>query len=172
VRNPGAKVAGGWPSGTAGPGLSINFTHGLQSDVKTAVLYGLADLGKIVIPVVCEAVGWQLYTRGVVFVCPPVSLWAAANYYADIQGRQLLAAEDQAVRYNDARKDVERAQAELARISETGQAAALRQAAAEAQAKAERESIRGGCARKCEDARAEAAPRKPPAWLRSWRCSR
>ncbi len=59
-------------------GLIINFTYGLQSDVKTAVLYGLADLGKIVIPVVCAAVGWRLYTRGVVLVCLAVSLWAAA----------------------------------------------------------------------------------------------
>src|ERR1700741_5380210 len=67
-------------------GLVINVLHGYEVSVAAAVLFGLADLTKITLPIVSGVIGWTKQTRLTALVCVVVSLWCASNAYIDRAG--------------------------------------------------------------------------------------
>lgn len=147
----GAAVAAGAVS------MWLNVSHGNETNSATAVTFGLADVGKIVIPIVAAAIGWTMQTRLTLIACAAVSLMCAASYYADTAGRTLLAREGAATAYQGALADIARTRAELSAITETGTVASLEAAARLASDRAIAEGASGGCARRCLDAQESAA---------------
>lgn len=128
-------------AGTAGAvSMVLNVSHGLEAGLASGITFGLADIGKIVIPVVAGVVGWSGQLRATAIVCVAVSLWCAVNYYADHHGRDLLAKEHGASIYADNAKQI----AEL-----EAQAASLRSLA-------QQEAARGGCKQNCRAIMAQA----------------
>src|SRR5262245_26961110 len=74
-----------------GTGLVLNVSYGLETGLAAGLIYGLADFGKIIIPVVAAAIGWSRHLRITAAVCVAVSLWCATNYYLDCNVAVLLA---------------------------------------------------------------------------------
>lgn len=138
-------------------GLTLNVRHGLETGLAAGIIFGLADIGKIVIPLTAAAIGWTFQTRATAVICVIVSVWCAINLYADQHGRQLLQRQSQATAWSGAQQDLTRARAELASIAETGSPESLRQLAKAANERAAREEGNGGCGKRCEAAKAEAA---------------
>ncbi|MEJ2125795.1 MAG: helix-turn-helix domain-containing protein [Alphaproteobacteria bacterium] len=146
----GAAIAAGATS------LTLNVLYGWQIGPAAAVTFGLADLAKITIPIVCVAIGWTWQSRLTLVLCAIVSLTCAASYFADREAGPLLARETRSAVYTGAQADMVRARTELASIHETGDAKALAAAANLAQAQAKAEAANGGCRKRCLAASAEA----------------
>ena len=146
----GAAIAAGATS------LTLNVLYGWQIGPAAAVTFGLADLAKITIPIVCVAIGWTWQSRLTLVLCAIVSLTCAASYFADREAGPLLARETRSAVYTGAQADMVRARTELAAIHETGDATALSQAANLAQTRAKAEAANGGCRKRCLAASAEA----------------
>ena len=113
--------------------LILNVAHGLETGVAAGVAFGLAETAKIIIPVVAGLIGWSLQMRLTAAICVVVSLWCAVNYYADTQGRELLARVHGEKIYADAEKQITELEAEAARLSSL----------------AAEEAERGGCGPNC-----------------------
>ena len=136
--------------------LTLNVL-GHADNIPSAIAYGLADVGKIAIPVVAAAIGWTWQTRATLIVCALASMASVSVYLYDTHGAALFARDAQANTYAGTQADIARARAELAAIAETGTPDALAAAARSAQARADAESANGGCRRACLAAQAEAA---------------
>jgi hypothetical protein len=140
----GKLVVGGVLLGVAATAgtisLVLNVSHGLEAGLASGITFGLADIGKIIIPVVAGVVGWSGQLRVTTVVCVAVSLWCAVNYYADHHGRDLLAKDHGTSIYADTAKQI----AEL-----EAQAASLRSLA-------QQEGARKGCKRICQTLLAQA----------------
>ena len=113
--------------------LALNVMHGLEAGLAAAIAFGLADIGKILLPVVAGMIGWSRQMRATAAICVAVSLWSAVNVYLDGAGRELLVKQHGAMVYAEAEKQI----TELER-----EAASLRSLAAA-------EAGKGGCRQNC-----------------------
>ncbi|MDY6960291.1 MAG: hypothetical protein SV862_00110 [Pseudomonadota bacterium] len=157
---------GQWAAGSAllavalvagGTGLALNVSHGLAGGWAPATVYGLADIGKMLIPFVCGFIGWTMHRKLVAAACVATSIWCAVNAWQAVNEGKQSAAVQQQTAWTASQTDAGRIRAELASITETGTAATLRAAAGQATARADDEAKNGGCRKRCLDARAEAA---------------
>ncbi len=124
-----------------GLSLTLNVAHALETGLAAGIAFGLADIGKIVIPIVAGAIGWSRQMRITAAICVAVSLWCAVNYYADRQGRELLAREHGQTVYADAEKHIAELEIEARRLSSL----------------AAEEARRGGCGPNCRALMSQAA---------------
>ena len=124
-----------------GLSLTLNVAHGLETGLAAGIAFGLADIGKIVIPIVAGAIGWSRQMRLTAAICVAVSLWCAINYYADRKGRELLAREHGQTVYADAEKHIAELGTEADRLSSL----------------AAEEARRGGCGPNCRAVMNQAA---------------
>lgn len=76
-----------------GLSLAVNVLAGLGVGVAVAVAYGLSDVGKMLLPVVCSGIGWNRHTRTAYIVTSIVSVLCAATYLADQHGSTVITAE-------------------------------------------------------------------------------
>lgn len=60
-----------------GLSLAVNVIAGLGISLAVAIAYGLADCGKLLLPIVCQAVGWHAHTRLAYIVVSVVSVLCA-----------------------------------------------------------------------------------------------
>ena len=116
-----------------GLSLALNVMHGMEAGLAAGIAFGLADIGKILLPVVAGIIGWSRQMRATAAICVAVSLWSAVNVYLDGAGRDLLVKQHGALVYAEAEKQI----AELER-----EAASLRSLAAA-------EAGKGGCRQNC-----------------------
>jgi hypothetical protein len=124
-----------------GLSLAVNITAGLGVGLAVAVAYGLADCGKLLLPIVCTGIGWTWHTRAAYFVVSLVSVLCAICYLADANGGAVLQAEHAATVQADNAKQIAELEGELAMAS---------QLAAD-------EADRGGCGPNCRALRDQAA---------------
>ena len=115
-------------------GLKINVFHGLELRPEAGILFGLADLTKIVLPIVCGLIGWTLQTRLVAIVCIATSVFCAVTAFNTAADRMLAGKHHGADQYAAAKANVSKLETRAANLDA--------QAAAEAQ--------RGGCGSKCQ----------------------
>jgi hypothetical protein len=80
-------------------GLAINVLHGLEVSLAAAIFFGLADLTKIVLPIVAGIIGWTKQMRITALVCVVVSIWCASNAYLDGAGTRLADKQHDADQY-------------------------------------------------------------------------
>jgi hypothetical protein len=113
--------------------LVLNVSHGLNVGLAAGITFGLADIGKIAIPIVAGIIGWSMQMRSTAIVCVLVSLFCATNYYADRHGRHLIEAQHGEAVYADKAK----------RISE------LEKSVADLGALVTAEAANGGCGPNC-----------------------
>lgn len=119
---------------TAGTlGLVLNVSHGLEAGLAAGIAFGLADVGKIIIPIVAGVIGWSTQMRATAVICVLVSVFCAVNYYADHSGRDLIAKQHGETVYADKAKAIAELEAEASRLS----------------ALAAEEAKRGGCKQNC-----------------------
>lgn len=137
-------------------GLVLNVRHGLEAGIAPAIAYGLADIGKLIIPMACVWIGWNMRLKLTCALCVATSIWCATNAWLDFNARKASAGEQQATIWNGAKADADRIRADLAAISETGTSASLLEAARQANARADDEKKNGGCLKRCLDARNDA----------------
>ena len=116
-----------------GLSLTLNVMHGMEAGLAAGIAFGLADIGKILLPVVAGIIGWSRQMRATAAICVAVSLWSAVNVYLDGAGRDLLVKQHGALVYAEAGKQI----TELER-----EAASLRSLAAA-------EAGKGGCRQNC-----------------------
>jgi hypothetical protein len=86
--------------------LVLNVSHGLNVGLAAGITFGLADIGKIAIPIVAGIIGWSMQMRSTAIVCVLVSLFCATNYYADRHGRHLIEAQHGEAVYSDKAKRI------------------------------------------------------------------
>ena len=86
--------------------LVLNVSHGLNVGLAAGITFGLADIGKIAIPIVAGIIGWSMQMRATAIVCVLVSLFCATNYYADRHGRYLIEAQHGEAVYADKAKAI------------------------------------------------------------------
>jgi hypothetical protein len=86
--------------------LVLNVSHGLNVGLAAGITFGLADIGKIAIPIVAGIIGWSMQMRSTAIVCVLVSLFCATNYYADRHGRHLIEAQHGEAVYADKAKRI------------------------------------------------------------------
>ena len=98
-------------------GLVLNVRHGLEAGLAPAVVYGLADIGKIVIPMVAVWIGWSRHMKLTAAVCVATSIWCATQTWLDVDARKSAAGEAQAATWAGAKADAERIRAELGTIA-------------------------------------------------------
>lgn len=115
-------------------GLKINVFHGLEVSPEAGILFGLADLTKIVMPIIAGLIGWSRQMRVTALVCVVVSLWCASNAYLSGAGQQIAGKQHGADQYALAKDAVAKADADVTRFSTA--------------ADTERKS--GGCGKQCK----------------------
>lgn len=119
---------------TAGAtGLYLNVNHGLQVSVAAGILFGLADLTKIVLPIVAGAIGWSKQIKVTAVICVAVSLWCATNAYLGQAGQTIATKQHGADQYSIAKDAVAKLEADVAKFD----------------AQAQAEAKNGGCGKQC-----------------------
>lgn len=122
-----------------GLSLYFNLSSGLALGVGIAIAFGLSDISKIVLPIVCQAIGWTKHLRLAYYTATCVSILCAVCYLADKFGTDLVSKE----RANQGYEDNGRRIAELEnRLSD-------------AQAMVVAEAANGGCGPRCEALKAD-----------------
>lgn len=121
-------------------GLYINVSHGLEVSMVAGILFGLADLTKIVLPIVAGAIGWKFQTRATALICVVVSLWCASNAYMSRADQNLAGKQHGADQYASAQSVVTEAKARVDALA----------------AKATAEAANGGCGKICKAYRDDA----------------
>lgn len=134
---------GQWASGvsllvvalTAGAlSLAVNVVAGLSVALPVAVMFGLSDVGKVLVPVVCQAIGWNRHLRTTYWLAATVSVICALIATADMFGLRLAAIDHTAKG-----------------VSLSGQQITeLRTSLASVRKMASDEAQRGGCGPKCK----------------------
>lgn len=125
----------------AGISLAVNFQAGLIVHIAIAAMLGLSDIGKILIPVVCQGIGWTLQSRMTYAVVSVTSVVCAFIFIEAMFDAQHAKVANQAVLTHNADQRIADLRTSLA---------TTRQMAAE-------EAQRGGCGDKCQALTAEAA---------------
>jgi hypothetical protein len=122
-----------------GLSLYFNLTSGLALGVGVAIAFGLSDVSKIALPIVCQAIGWTKHLRLTYYTATAVSIICAVCYLADRFGTDLVSKE----RANQGYEDNGRRIAELeSRLSDS-------------QAMVVAEASKGGCGPRCEALKAD-----------------
>jgi hypothetical protein len=120
---------------TAGAtGFWINVHHGLEVSTEAGILYGLSDLTRIVLPIVCGLIGWSLQTRLVAIVCVVTSVFCVLIAFTSGADRNLAGKQHGAEQYTAAKARVKDLEDQVASLD--------KQAAAEAKNK--------GCGKQCK----------------------
>lgn len=114
-------------------GLYINVSHGLDVSVPAGILFGLSDLTKVMLPIVCGIIGWSRQMRVTAIVCVIASLWCASTAYLNGAGEQIAGKSHEASQYAGKKAQVEALEVQVASLDA--------QAAAEAK--------KGGCGKQC-----------------------
>jgi len=125
----------------AGISLAVNFQAGLIVHIAIAAMLGLSDIGKILIPVVCQGIGWTLQSRVTYAVVSVTSVVCAFIFIEAMFDAQHSKVANQAVLTQNADQRIADLRTSLA---------TTRQMAAE-------EAQRGGCGDKCQALTAETA---------------
>lgn len=125
----------------AGISLTVNFQAGLIVHLAIACMLGLSDIGKILIPVVCQGIGWTLQSRVTYAVVSVASVVCAFIFIEAMFDAQQAQVANQAILTQNADQRIADLRTSLA---------TTRQMAAE-------EAQRGGCGQKCQALTAEAA---------------
>jgi hypothetical protein len=129
--------------------LAVNVTYGLGAGLALAVAYGLSDVAKLTLPIVASGIGWSRHMRIVAIVAAAVSVWCAANYFADTEGQRLLEASHQTGQVEAAKNERARLQDELAALGTAGDPAILQKRVADLDQAVKDEAAAGGCGTKC-----------------------
>jgi hypothetical protein len=114
--------------------LAMNIAAGLAIGATVAIAFGLSDVAKILIPVTCQAIGWNLHLKTVYAVAAIVSVVCAGLYLADQFGENIAAKENAATITANTDQQIED----------------LRASIATARKMADDEAGRGGCGPKCQ----------------------
>lgn len=117
-----------------GLSLAVNVIAGLGVGLAVAIAYGLADCGKLLLPIVCQAIGWKVHTLTAYIVVSIVSILCAICYLADMNGGDLIQREHAVAAHADQAEEIERMEAYVASLR--GMAA--------------NEAARGGCGPNCQ----------------------
>lgn len=121
---------------TAGvTGLVLNVSSGLEAGPASGLVYGLADVGKIVIPITAGVIGWSMQMRITAVICVLASVFCAVSYYADQHGASLLSKQHGETVYAD----------KAATVGD------LRSQVASLDALVAAEAKKGGCGTNCRD---------------------
>lgn len=115
--------------------LTLNVSHGLTAGLASGIAFGLADIGKLTIPIVAGLIGWSRQMKITAAVCVAVSLWCAVNYWADRHGQNLASREHAATVYSDKASQIESLKTEIASYD----------------ALTAQEAADGGCGAKCQN---------------------
>lgn len=113
-------------------GLMINVTYG--SETGAGLVFGLADLAEMIIPIVAGVIGWSLQLRATAVICVAVSLFCATQYYSAHNGQHHAEQQHGASVYNDTGARITELQTQIASLDA--------QAASEAKNK--------GCGKQCK----------------------
>jgi len=81
--------------------LYFNLSSGLALGVGIAIAFGLSDVAKIVLPIVCAAIGWTAHLRLAYYTATIVSIVCAVCYLADRFGTDLVSKERANQGYED-----------------------------------------------------------------------
>jgi hypothetical protein len=114
--------------------LAMNIAAGLAIGAAVAIAFALSDVAKILIPVTCQAIGWNLHLKTVYAVAAIVSVICAGLYLADQFGENIAAKENAATITANTDQQIED----------------LRASIATARKMADDEAGRGGCGPKCQ----------------------
>jgi hypothetical protein len=125
----------------AGISLAVNFQAGLIVHIAIAAMLALSDIGKILIPVVCQGIGWTLQSRVTYAVVSVTSVVCAFIFIEAMFDAQHSKVANQTVLTQNADQRIADLRTSLA---------TTRQMAAE-------EAQRGGCGDKCQALTAETA---------------
>lgn len=117
----------------AGISLAINFEAGMAVHLSIAAMLALSDIGKILIPVVCQGIGWTLQSRATYLVVSVASVVCAFIFIESKFEKQQAEATNQVTIAKNAEQ----------RIAE------LRRSLASARQMAAEEAKRGGCGPNC-----------------------
>jgi hypothetical protein len=111
----------------------MNISAGLAVGVAVAIAFGLSDVAKVLVPVVCQAIGWTRHLRSVYAVASVVSIVCACLYLADQFGGTIAAKENAAAVTENTDRHIEDMRASLTSVREM----------------ASTEAQHGGCGPKC-----------------------
>lgn len=124
--------------------LAVNFQAGLVVHIAIAAMLGLSDVGKILIPVVCQAIGWSLQSRATYAVASVTSVVCAFIFMGAMFDAQHAKTVNQTVLTANADQQIRD----------------LRQSLASTRQMASEEAKRGGCGPKCQSLLAEASKKQ------------
>jgi hypothetical protein len=114
--------------------LAMNIAAGLAIGLAVAIAFALSDVAKILIPVTCQAIGWNLHLKAVYSVAAIVSVICASLYLADQFGENIATKGNAATITANTDQQIEDLRASIATAREM----------------ATDEAKRGGCGPKCQ----------------------
>lgn len=118
----------------AGLSFMMNITAGLAVSLAVAIAFALSDVVKVLIPITCQAIGWNNHLRSIYVAASLISLVCASLFLADQFGAVMASKQNTA-----------------AVISTTEQQISdIRASLKDARSMALAESQRGGCGPKCK----------------------
>jgi len=118
----------------AGLSLAVNWIAGMMVGLPIAVMFALSDTAKILVPVICQAIGFNRHLRATYIVASVVSVLCALLAMADYFGSRLAETDNRATITANSDQRIDDLRASLASV---------RTMAAE-------EAQRGGCGDKCK----------------------
>ena len=137
--------------------LYMNVTFGLTVGAGMALVFGLADCVKIIVPVMSAALGgWTMKRRLAWITAAMMSIISASSYLLEMQATRLIESQAHTATIADTRSEIERMRKELSLISELSGVAALTKLEKEKRDAATREAGRGFCGPICEGLQGEA----------------
>ena len=80
----------------SGLSLAMNLTAGLSIGVMVAIAFGLSDVTKVLLPIVCQAIGWTRHLKTTYIVASVVSVVCAVCFLADQFGQDIAGKENAA----------------------------------------------------------------------------
>ena len=137
--------------------LYMNVTFGLTIGAGMALVFGLSDCVKIIVPLMSSTVGgWTIKRRLAWTVAAVISVIAATSYLLEMQATNLLQSQARDAMISETRSEIKEMRGELSLISEPLSAATLRKLEKEKRDAADREAARGSCGPICERLNGEA----------------
>jgi hypothetical protein len=124
-----------------GLSLAMNISSGLALSAAIAIAFALSDIGKMLLPVVCQAIGWTRHLRAAYLIASLVSGLCAICFLADRFGADIAAKEN----------------ATALSVHADQQIADLRHSLASIRDMAADEAKRGGCGAKCQSLNSQAS---------------
>lgn len=118
----------------AGLSFIMNVTAGLAVSLSVAVAFALSDVVKVLVPITCQAIGWNKHLRVIYIVASLISVVCASLFLADQFGHVMATKQNTATVINTTEQQISDIRASLK----------------DARAMALSESQRGGCGPKCK----------------------